>query len=86
VLAPKTANTLLDTVFEAVRLVQVCVVGCRDVGVLAVVAGNRCRVALIEHALTFLLFVLFSQRGRVLHFNGAIVVDLVGPECAIEGE
>lgn len=58
VLAPQTADTLLERVFEAVRLVQICVVGRRDVGVLAVVARNRCRVALVEHALTFLLLVL----------------------------
>ena len=85
-LAPQTADTLLERVFEAVRLVQVSVVGGRDVGVLAVVAGDRCWVALVEHALTFLLLVLRSQRGGVLHLDRTIVVDLVGAECAVKLE
>lgn len=58
VLAPQAADTLLETVLDAVGLVQVGIVGGRDVGVLTVVAGNRCWVALVEHALAFLLLVL----------------------------
>lgn len=58
VLAPETADTLLEGVFDAVGLVQVGIVGGGDVGVLAVIASDRCWVALVEHALAFLLLVL----------------------------
>lgn len=89
VLTPQTANALLEAfsrVSEAVRLVQVRVVGGRDVGVLGVVACDGCWVAVVEHALAFLVLVIFPQNGGVLHFNGAVVVDSVGAEGAVEGE
>lgn len=89
VLAPQTANALLEAfsrVSEAVRLVQVGVVGGRDVGVLGVVACDGRWVAVVEHALAFLVLVILPQSGGVLHFNGTVVVDSVGAESAVEGE
>ena len=83
---PQTANTSLDAALDAMRLVQVGVVGCCNVGVLGIVARDRCRVALVEQALTLLLLVVLSQRSGVLHLNAAIIVDPVGAECTIKSE
>ena len=89
VLAPQTANTLLKAVSSspnAVRLVQVGVIcGC-DICVLGIVASNRCWVAVVEHALAFLLLVFFSESRGVLHLDSTVIVDLVGAECAVESK
>jgi hypothetical protein len=86
VLVPQTANSSFDALLDAVRLVQVSVVGCRDVGVLGIITSNCCWVTLVERTLTLLLLVVLSQRSGVLHLNSTVIVNPVGAECAIEGE
>jgi hypothetical protein len=66
--------------------VQIRVVGGLDIRIFSIVSCNCRRVAVIEHALAFLLLVIFSESCGVLHLDGTAVVDPVGAECAVEAE
>jgi hypothetical protein len=66
--------------------VQICVVGGLDVRVFTIVSCNCRRVAVVKHALAFLLLVVFSESCAVLHLDSTVVVNPVGAKCAVEAE
>lgn len=65
---------------------QIGIVRGLDFGVLAVIASDGGRVASVDEALVFLPLVVLLERGGVLHFDAAVVVDSVSAQGAVEAE
>lgn len=95
VLVSQTPNPPLQTVTsssetagpaDAAVVVQIGIVRGLDFGVLAVIASDGGRVASVEEALVFLPLVVLLERGGVLHFDAAVVVDSVSAQGAVEAE